>query len=290
MVNSVRLRPDTQVLLRPGGQIQFGVHPTRALVLDLPEGLSPGSVLAPLLADLRAGPEKKEHSLYDALLHAGLPRTTVTDLLHDLVDAGFARIGNDPGWPPSVLVIGKDGAVALRGAVAAAIRARGVRVADRVSGTRTSTQIEKMADPPDLVVLVGMEIPDVELLQQLRRLAIPFVGIRIRDGRGVLGPWCASGFESRCPCCVENQLAGDDPARGALAIQIQSTQAFAARPVVDATIAVLLSQLQTDGASLAGVEVEISLDRLTTVFHRIEPDATCQVCRVPVARQQRIRS
>lgn len=285
MVNSVRLLTGTQVLLRPGGRIQFGVHPARALVLDLPEGVPPGAVLTPLLADLRS-PEEKT-SLYDALIHSGLPTSVITDLLRDLVDAGFAASGVGSDWP-AVLVIGKDGAIALRGAVAAALRARGGRVAERVAGPRTtrwaSTLIDKddaeSSELPDLVILVGMEIPDIELLRLLRRAAIPFVGLRMRDGRGVLGPWCAARFESRCPSCVEAERVRADPARAALAIQLQSTNPTAPRPVIDATIAVLMSHVPTDGRALSGVEVEICPESLTSVFHRITPDESCPVCRL----------
>lgn len=293
MVNSVRLLAGTQVLLRPGGRIQFGVHPARALVLELPEGVQPGAVLTPLLADLRS-PEEKT-SLYDALIHSGLPTSVITDLLRDLVDAGFAATRNGAKWP-AVLVIGKGGAIALRGAVAAALRSRGGRVAERATGPRTTRWATKLANGdvseaaeiPDLVILVGMEIPDTELLRLLRRAAVPFVGLRMRDGRGVLGPWCAARFESRCPSCVEAERIRADPARAALAIQLQSTNPTASRPVVDATIAVLMAHVPTDGRALAGVEVEICPESLTSVFHRIIPDESCPVCRLAAAEPVRI--
>ncbi|MBV7294848.1 hypothetical protein KRX51_02785 [Corynebacterium sp. TAE3-ERU12] len=271
-MSDVRMTLGAQVLLRPGNRIQFGVDPKRALVFQLPDAVAPGQVLKALLDDLRVFP-RPDMPLATALTTSGLERHTVQQLLVDLVAAGLARHGDYPQWP-TVAVIG---AGVLRDRLVDAIIAKGGAATARAPGSRTATWLQRSGtSKAQLVVLAGLAVPDVALLQLLRRVGMPHVSARLRDGRGVLGPWVTHDGAA-CPACAERHLEDADPARPLLSLQLRSAQPSARCEVIDATIATLLTHLG-DGRALRGVEVEVDPVGLAPGVRAITPHRHCPVC------------
>lgn len=273
MAGGIRMVAGAQVLLRPGGRIQFGVDPRRALVLQLPDAVPPGGVLAALLADARALP-RPTAPLAEALAAAGLAEAAVEALLADLLRAGLARRGEAPAWPP-VSVLGRG---PLRERLAAAVAGRGGRAIARAPGTRTITWLERT--PParvGLVLLAGMEVPEEALLRALRRRGIAHLSVRLRDGRGLVGPYAAPGGAGGCPGCAEARARQADPAREVLALQLRSAQPTAAPEVIDATVATALAHLGAP-AALAGLAAEVDPLGLAPRLTPVPAHPGCPVC------------
>lgn len=255
-----------RVLLRPGGRVQFGVGPRRALVWPLPEGVPPGPVLAALLAATRGS------CLVAGLAAVGLPTSLATALYSELERAGLA---GPPAPPERVTVVGRD---AVKWALVDELRKRGVSPAARVPDRATMNRLAVApVDSVGLVVLTGMEVPDRELLGVLWGRGIPHLPVVLRDARGVIGPFTRAP-EGPCPMCVERHRMDEDPARGMLALQLKATASAAPPEVVAATVATVVAQLP-DPARLRGEEAVVDPVGLRGGVTAVVPHPGCGVCR-----------
>lgn len=255
-----------RVLLRPGGRVQFGVGPGRALVWPLPEALPPGPVLAALLAATRGS------CLVGGLTAVGLPTAVASALYSELERSGLA---GPPALPGRVTVVGRD---SVKWALVDELRKRAVSPAARVPDRAALHWLATApAETIGLVVLTGMEVPDRELLAVLWGRGIPHVPVVLRDSLGIIGPYTRAP-SGPCPMCPEHHRLDEDPARGMLALQLKATASAGPPEVVAATVATLMAHLP-DPARLRAAEAVVDPIGLGGGVRAVVPHPGCGVCR-----------
>ncbi|MFE6859807.1 TOMM precursor leader peptide-binding protein [Nocardia sp. NPDC057668] len=93
-----------------------------------------------------------------------------------------------------------------------------------------------------LVVLADALVPDPALTQQLVRRRIPHLQVRIRDGRGVVGPLVLPGTSS-CLRCADLHRCDREPEWPHLSAQLLGRAGYAAPAVIAATAALALAEI-----------------------------------------------
>jgi len=123
--------------------------------------------------------------------------------------------------------------------------------------------------PADCVVLADGQVPDPHLVNMLVRAGIPHLAVRIRDGRGIVGPFVLPG-RSSCLRCADLVRADLDPSWPRLASQLYGRQGHAGRAVTSATAAMAVGQIEAflsaDPSVTPAVDRTLELDLRT---HRI---------------------
>ena len=259
-VPALRIDPELAVLERSDGSIQLGWGSDTATVVVPPDGMDTFEV--GVLLRLLDG--RLTHDEVVAAAGArGLPSNPVRDLLGELAAAGTVRqvpaSATEPTRPRRVRVHGS-------GPLAAAI-VEDLPVWD-VRWVRSSSGDEP-PEPADCVVLADRQVPDPRLVRRLVRAGLPHLAVRIRDGRGVVGPFVFPG-RSSCLRCADLVRTDLDPSWPRLATQLYGRQGHAGRAVMSATAAIAVGQIE--GFLVADPSVSPAVDRtfeLDLRTHRI---------------------
>ncbi|WP_414121637.1 hypothetical protein [Corynebacterium nuruki] len=180
----VRLRGATDLILRPGGHLQFGVLPEHSLVLPVPSGVPVSQVLQ-VLREVRRPVDRSFLTLI--LSHCGIPTVHARGIVDELEQTGLLR--SDP-TPYPVFATGPE---RYTRPLVHTLRRRGV-AATRIAPTSdTFTRL----GPEALVLLAGQLFPSADLSFQLMEQQVPHLTWGMVDGRTAVGPLVVPG---RTPC------------------------------------------------------------------------------------------
>ncbi|MFV9429560.1 hypothetical protein ACNJ7K_13600 [Rhodococcus aetherivorans] len=253
----LRVDPELAVLERSDGSIQLGWGPDTATVVLPPEGMD--SFDLGVLVRLLDGRLTLDEVL-DVVAERGLPSGRVRQVLDELTATGAVRqvpassVG--PARPRRVRVHGS-------GPLASAI-VEDLPVWD-VRWVRSSPGDEPQG-PADCVVLADGQVPDPHLVDMLVRAGIPHLAVRIRDGRGIVGPFVLPG-RSSCLRCADLVRTDLDPSWPRLASQLYGRQGHAGRAVTSATAAMAVGQIEAflsaDPSVTPAVDRTLELDLRT---------------------------
>jgi bacteriocin biosynthesis cyclodehydratase domain-containing protein len=219
------LNPAMPVLLRPDGVVQVGWDPRRAVLVQPPDGLTPGA-LADLLRRLQSGA-----TLTDLQARFGVD---VAELVGSLIDAGVVTIAE--GRRTRCASIRIHGRGPLSDLLAGALRCSGARV------TRSSIAQAAPPETTDLVVLSDFLMTDPRVIRELHTARVAHLPVRLRDGAGLVGPLVIPGVTS-CLACADLHRSDRDAAWPAVASQLRDTVGSADRATVLATAALALNQV-----------------------------------------------
>ncbi|WP_228816257.1 hypothetical protein [Nocardia transvalensis] len=266
------LHPRLAVLRRPSGVVQLGWDPERAMVLD-PPGWQADTVLEflRLLDGLRSHPQ--------IVWQAARFGVAVADALAVLAELDGAGLLVRPhARAAEVRAVRVHGRGPLSDAIAAGARTLGLRpTRSREYDARSPVS----AWSADLVVLADALVPEPHLVNDLVLHRIPHLQVRIRDGRGIVGPLVLPGGTSclRCADLTRRDLDAEWPH---LAGQLLGRVGHASPATIAATTALVLRELETIMAGRAEsppqtLDTTLELDPQS---HRIErrqwgPHAAC---------------
>ncbi|MGB3483101.1 MAG: cyclodehydratase [Mycobacterium sp.] len=262
------LDPAMPVLLRPDGTVQVGWDPRRAVTVRPPRGLSP-TALAGVLRMMQAN--AADEDLVRELARRGNPDEAVDTAEFDglvtaLIGAGVARPDQPhrPGRAPAIRIHGRG---PLADLITDAMRCSGTLV-------KHSSHPHAVVNPDntDLVVFTDFLVIDSRLLRDLHDARIPHLQVRMRDGRGLVGPLVLPGLTS-CLGCADLHRSDRDAAWPAVAAQLRDTVGTAARATVLATAALALGQIDTVLAAVRGGP-ENALRAPATLSTTLEFDST----------------
>ncbi|MEV6278434.1 TOMM precursor leader peptide-binding protein [Nocardia sp. NPDC051832] len=229
------LHPRVMILVRPSGAVQLGWDPDTAVVLD-PADLDTATVLSflRLLDGMRTRPQilwlAEESGVPPAQAEALLDAIAAADLLvHPEASAGRLRSIRVHGAGPlsDALCIG------VRRLGIRPVRSRGYTPDTPVGGWRCG-----------LVLLTDDVVIDPRLTNDLVLHRIPHLAVRIRDGKGIVGPLVLPGRTS-CLRCADLTRTDLDPAWPHLAAQLLGRVGQASTAAVAATAALALGELES---------------------------------------------
>ncbi|MFZ2529934.1 MAG: hypothetical protein WAX14_20140 [Rhodococcus sp. (in: high G+C Gram-positive bacteria)] len=285
------LDPCLELLRRPDGTVQLGWGPETGALVTPPDGVATFDLLAVLrMLDGR----RPRESVLSLVADRGMDVAAVEAILDDLVAWGAVRdaavhpdpsvggIGTEAGdvsgsTEPRVRIHG-DGP--LSDAVTGHLAVSSVRVSRSGSYPRTS---DASTWNVQCVLLTDELTPDPHLVQDLMRHRIPHLPVRVRDGRGVVGPFVVPGRTS-CLRCADLARTDLDPVWPHLAAQLCGRIGRADRAVVLATAAVAVGQLDAvlSGAPVTApilvdrtLEVDLGAHRFTTRRWFRHPRCAC---------------
>ncbi|KAA8888363.1 hypothetical protein F3087_15120 [Nocardia colli] len=273
------LPPQLTVLVRPSGVVQLGWHPETAVLLDA-AGLDADTVLAFLR--LLDGTQSRPQIVWRAG-ECGIEPDHAMALLDVLDQAGLLDHPDDrSGRIRSVRVHGLG---PLSDAVATGLRKLGVRPsrsrdyrphAAPVSGWRA-----------DLVVLADTMVTDPRLIEDLVQHRVAHLPVRIRDGRGVIGPLVLPGATS-CLRCADLLRADNDADWPHLAAQLLGRVGHASPAKIAAIAALAVSEVDdilalSTRRSLATLDTTLEFDPATHRLGRRQwpRHADCGCRRIP---------
>lgn len=228
------LDPAMPVLLRPNGAVQLGWDPRRAVLVQPPDGVSSGD-LADVLRLMHTPATATE--LHPAARRRGFTERSFDEVLDALVAAGVVHV-RKPDKSSRALSIRIHGCGPLSDLLAEGLRCSGARVCQTSHANATGT-----ATGIDLVVLADYLVTDPRFIRELHRAAVPHLQVRVRDGTGLVGPLVIPGSTS-CLTCADLHRCDRDDAWPAVAAQLRDVIGSAGRPVMLATAALALGQLQ----------------------------------------------
>lgn len=269
-----RLARFTELLQRPDGRVQLGWDPDRAVVLAPPEGILAEEVVGVLR--LMDGRTTRPTIMWSAL-ERGIRPDDMTALLTELECAGL--LDARPARPRlSVRVHGRG---PLSDAVSEALPRHGARVRRSASGN-ADADARRWNDT--CVVLADDLAIEPHLVRDLVRLGIPHLHVRLRDGRGVVGPMVLPGTTS-CLRCADLTRSEQDEHWPHLAAQLVGTVGDASPAMILATAALTLAQIDAIAAAdpseppaSLGATLEIDLDVPRVVIRRWPRRTRCS-CR-----------
>ncbi|MGV9745438.1 TOMM precursor leader peptide-binding protein [Rhodococcus zopfii] len=267
-----------ELLRRPDGTVQLGWGPDTGALVVPPEGIDAFDLLTVLrMLDGRHARER----VLARITERGMDAAVVDAILDELVSYGAlrdpARTGSDTTVEPRVRIHG-DGPLA--DAIAAHLGVSSVRVSRSGSYPQTS---DVAAWNVQCVLLTDDLTPDPHLVLDLMRHRIPHLPVRLRDGRGVVGPFVVPGRTS-CLRCADLARTDLDPAWPHLAAQLWGRVGRADPAVVLATAAVAVGQIDAaatgrpENAPLLvdrTLEVDLGAHRFTTRRWFRHPRCTC---------------
>ncbi|MFI5777693.1 hypothetical protein [Nocardia sp. NPDC051570] len=228
------LHPRLAVLRRPSGEVQLGWDPERAMVLR-PPGASPDAVLGFLR--LLDGERSHPQIVWQAG-RVGIPATEALALLAALDRAGLLL----SPWPRATRVraVHVHGRGPLSEAIATGARTLGLRP---TRSRDPDPAAKAAARSSDLVILADAQVPEPHLVNDLVLQRIPHLQVRIRDGRGIVGPLVLPGGTSclRCADLLRRDRDADWPH---LAGQLLGRVGHASPATVAATTALVLRDLE----------------------------------------------
>lgn len=230
--------PDLPVLHRPDGTLQLGWGPETGSIVRPPDSMDSFDVGA--LIRLLDGTHS-EAEVSAALAARGIPVDDTRALLDDLIASGVVRCTTVDGdavrnGPPRLRVCGA-GPLATR-------------IVEHLSmwdvhwsrASLSTDNLQFRSDRVDCVVLTDAQVPDPHLVRALVRQRIPHLAVRIRDGRGLVGPFVVPGRTSclRCADLVRSDL---DPSWPRLASQLCGLTGRGDRAVALVTAGLAVGQL-----------------------------------------------
>lgn len=228
------LNPRVTVLVRPSGVVQLGWDPERAVLLD-PPGLDTAAVLAFLrLLD-------GMHSRSEICAEAAARGSTVEragELLDEIEAAGLLQPPRDPRY--EITAVRVHGLGPLSDAITVGLRGLGIRPARSRSYRPNAPEHRARVD---LVVLTDTVVVDPRLVADLVVNRIPHLQVRVRDGKGVIGPFVLPG-ETSCLRCADLIKADYDADWPHLAAQLLDRVGHASPAAIAATAALALTELE----------------------------------------------
>lgn len=227
------LNPAMPVLLRPDGTVQVGWDPRRAVLVQVPAGLT-AAALAGLLRALQDGLTVDE--LASRAEDLALPAGDVENLLDALISAAVLTVTRNRPVVRSISVR-VHGRGPLSDLLSRSLRCSATRV------TRSNQRHAVVtADHTDLVVLADALVTDPRVLRDLHAARVPHLPVRVRDGTGLVGPLVIPGVTS-CLGCADLHRSDRDAAWPALAAQLRHAVGAADRATVLGTAALALTQV-----------------------------------------------
>ncbi|CCQ17046.1 putative uncharacterized protein [Rhodococcus sp. AW25M09] len=280
---TVRLDPSVAILPRRDGTVQLGWSPETSVVVTPPPDAEPGSILA-ILRLLAAG-----HSRPHIVCHAmtlGLSANRTSAMLGELEESGLLVHGTSgpiaadtsrrvpPEVPETVNTVHLVG----RGPISDALASGLSRTSATVSrSSLTPTRYPQSAVSSwdyDIVVLADDLVAEPRLVTDLVRLRIPHLQVRLRDGKGLVGPFVLPGRTS-CLRCADLTRCDFEPEWPHLSAQLLGTVGQASSATVLATAAFAFAQLEsligrTDAAlpETADCTMELNFAATGTTVHR----------------------
>lgn len=229
------LHPRVMVLRRPSGVVQLGWDPERAVVLE-PPGI-PAETVAEFLR-LLDGLLSHPQIIWQAD-RLGIDAAGALEILSDLDAAGLLL---HPGLPPArVRRIHVHGRGPLSEAIATGVRRLGLRPTRTRDYLASATVAGWSAD---LVMLADALVPDPILVNDLVLYRIPHLQVRMRDGRGIVGPLVLPGGTS-CLRCADLTRGDLDPDWPHLAAQLLGRTGHGTTAAIAATTALVLREMET---------------------------------------------
>lgn len=226
------LHPRITVLQRPDGSVQLGWDPEHAVIMRAPGPPDAVSALLRLLDGVRT----RQQILYEAKAF-GFEGDTAGAMLDEMAAAGLLLFEQASSRLRSVRIHGRG---PLADALLDGVRRIGLRPSHSHEG---STGILR-GTPPDLMVLTDALMPDPALVEQLMRLRIPHLQVRIRDGRGVVGPLVLPG-ETSCLRCADLHRCDHDPQWPHLCAQLLGRVGYGSPADIAAAAALALKEIET---------------------------------------------
>ncbi|WP_040811708.1 hypothetical protein [Nocardia concava] len=230
------LHPRITVLLRPNGAVQLGWDPDAAVIVR-----PPGPVEAvPALLRLLDGSRTEAEFLWQAR-ELGFGIETARALLGELAAADLLARDEPRSRLRSVRIHGRG---PLADAVLAGVRRIGLRAGHSHDRYGEGLAASLAADRPDLLVLCDALVPDPGLVAELMRQGIPHLQVRVRDGRGLVGPLVLPG-ETSCLRCADLYRTEREPDWPQLAAQLLGRVGCASPAGVAMTAALALKEIET---------------------------------------------
>lgn len=223
------LHPRLAVLMRQDGQVQLGWDPEAAVIVQLPG--PPEAV--PRLLRLLDGVTALSQIL-SAAGTLGFEAETTRLFLAELEAAGLL-LERTPARLRNVRVHGRG---PLSDALVDGVRRIGLRAARSCEADAVGS------GSPDLVVLADALVPDPACTRELMRRRIPHLQVRIRDGRGVIGPLVLPGVTS-CLRCADLHRCDREPEWPQLAAQLFGRTGYASPAGIAAAAALALNEIET---------------------------------------------
>lgn len=229
------LNPRVTVLVRPSGVVQLGWDPERALLLD-PPGLDTETVLTFLR--LLDGLQTRPQILWRAG-ECGIPPEQAMALLAEIDEAGL--LVHPESRDGRIRSVRLHGLGPLSDALTTGLRRLGIRPT-RSRGYAPDTPITGWQ--ADLVVLADDVVADPRLTNDLVLHRIPHLQVRIRDGKGIIGPLVLPG-ETSCLRCADLTRTDYDADWPHLAAQLLGRVGHAAPAAIAATAALALNEVES---------------------------------------------
>ncbi|WP_458690235.1 TOMM precursor leader peptide-binding protein [Nocardia tengchongensis] len=230
------LHPRITVLVRPNGVVQLGWSPEHAVFLR-----PPGPVDAvPALLRLLDGSRAESEILWRAR-ELGFEIEHTRTLLRELAAADLLAA---PEPRARLRVVRVHGRGPLADALLDGLHRIGLRAKHSHGHPGAPGRGGSEAERPDLLVLSDTLVPDPGLVADLMRRRIPHLQVRLRDGRGIVGPLVLPG-ETGCLRCADLYRTAAEPAWPQLAAQLLGRVGCASPAVVALTAALALREIET---------------------------------------------
>ncbi|MFQ6396431.1 hypothetical protein ACLMAJ_23520 [Nocardia sp. KC 131] len=228
------LHPRVTILVRPSGVVQLGWDPEGALLLH-PAELDADTVLAFLR--LLDGHQTRPQLIWRAGERGITPERALA-LLTEIDNAGLLMHPDDTGPVRAVRVHGLG---PLADAVSAGLRGIGLRPSRSRDYDPDASVTGWRAD---LVVLTDSLVIDPRLANDLVLHRIPHLQVRIRDGKGLIGPFVLPGATS-CLRCLDLTRTDYDADWPHLAAQLLDRVGHAAPAAIAATAGLALNEIES---------------------------------------------
>ncbi|WP_328387615.1 hypothetical protein [Nocardia sp. NBC_00416] len=229
------LHPRVPILVRSTGQVQLGWDPDTAVLCETP-GLETQQVLGFLR--LLDGLNSKPTIIWQARSLGLAPGQA--GVLFDVIDAAGLLV-HPPRPAGRVRSIRVHGIGPLTDAITVGLRGFGLRP-HRSRDYRG--ELDGRARAADLVVLADALIPDPRLVRDLSRAGIAHLVVRLRDGKGMVGPLVLPGRTS-CLRCADLTRCDRDAEWPRLAAQLLGRTGHASPAGIAAVTALALGELET---------------------------------------------
>lgn len=271
---TLRLNPETIVLHRRNGDIQFGWDPDSAVVVAVESSADRRAILE--LIRLLDGTLPVAVAVRRAA-QAGLPIDRSAQIVSDLRRSGHI-VGDRSGNPRTVRVHG-DGPLAE--SISARLSATSVSVV-RSRSIRTMGDVRRWTC--DLLVLADSLVWEPSFIAELLNAGLVHLQVRVRDGKGIVGPLVHPGFSS-CLLCADLTRSEFDPEWPLLASQLLGKIGLGSPETILATTSFAMSEINNhfhsdvnSGTATRNTTIEIRANRLDTGRRQwpIHPDCACQ--------------
>lgn len=247
---------DVPVFAQRDGTVRLGWHPEATFVVTPPDGVAQ-SVLLDLLVRID-GVHSRAHLIWYAGT-VGLSANSMSTLLGELAEHGVlseratgdhtdrtaqetgGSHGNGSEATPKVVHVVGRGPIA--DAVVTGLLPSPLLTVRRSTPSPTALLAPPADDDVDLAVLTDDMVPDPRVVTSLVRTRTPHLQVRLRDGRGIVGPFVVPG-RSSCLRCADLTRSGLDPRWPHIAAQLLGRVGDASRPTILATAAIALGQIE----------------------------------------------